>query len=55
MKTLRRVCAATILSLSLAVSVFAGQIETPGAPAPAPATGSAPTTIVLTILSLIRR
>ena len=29
-KTLRRICAGTILSLSLAVSVFAGHIETPG-------------------------
>ena len=30
MKTLRQLCAATILSLTLAVSVLAGQVETPG-------------------------
>lgn len=35
MKTLRRICAASILSLTLAVSALAGHIDTPGAPAPA--------------------
>lgn len=35
MKTLRQICAASILSLTLAVSVLAGHIDTPGAPAPA--------------------
>jgi len=33
-KTLRRISAATILSLMLAVSVFAGHIETPGVACP---------------------
>jgi hypothetical protein len=64
--TLRQICAAIILSLTLAVSVMdaqsvTGHIDTPGAPAPAPtsATGSTThttsttTTIVLTILGLI--
>lgn len=36
MKTLRQTCAATILSLTLAVSVFAGHMDTTGAPAPVP-------------------
>jgi len=68
MNTLRRICAAIILSLTLAVSVMdaqsvTGHIDTPGAPAPAPtpATGSATqttsttTSIVQMILSLIFR
>ena len=59
MKPLLRTCAATILSLALAVSVLAGHMDTTGAPAPAPdptpsATTTA-TTIVLTIVSLIHR
>lgn len=59
MKTLRQLSAATILSLTLAVSAFAGHIETPAGPAPATAPAPAPTTysvttsFVLTILSLI--
>jgi len=56
-KTLRLICAATILSLTLAVSAFAGHMETTGAAAPTPATSSTTTnvttSIVLTILSLI--
>jgi hypothetical protein len=52
--TLRKISAATILSLILAVSAFAGQIETHGAPAPAPTTNIT-TFIVLTIVSLIYR
>jgi len=52
MKTLRRLSAVTILSLTLAVSALAGQIETPGAPAPAP-TSNVTTSIVLTIVNLI--
>jgi len=35
-KTLRRISATIVLSLTFAMSVFAGHIETPGAPAPAP-------------------
>jgi hypothetical protein len=50
MKTLRRLSAVTILSLTLAISALAGQIETPGAPAP---TSNVTTSIVLTIVNLI--
>jgi hypothetical protein len=55
-KTLRRICTAMILSLSLAGSVLAGQIETTGAVAPTTplvvATPTSPTviSIVLTIV-----
>jgi hypothetical protein len=34
--TLRRISAATLLSLTLFICVYAGQVEVPGAPAPAP-------------------
>jgi hypothetical protein len=51
-KTLRRITAATILSLTLAIYVLAGQIEVNGATAPPP-TGSTTTTIVLMVVSLI--
>jgi hypothetical protein len=55
MKNLRRTCAATILTLALTASAFAGQIDCPGAPAPPPPTqSSVVTTIVLAISSLIR-
>ena len=43
MKTLRRISASAMLSLMLAVSVFAGHIETPGAPAPKTTTTSTST------------
>jgi len=61
-KTLRQLCAVTVLSLTLAVSVMAGQIETWGVAAPPPPppptdsttqTTSTATSIVLTVLSLI--
>jgi hypothetical protein len=59
-KTLRQISAVTILSLTLAVSVMAGQTDTTGAPAPAPTptstttqTTSTTTAIVLTVLGLI--
>jgi len=61
-KTLRRTCAATILSLTIAVSVLAGHIDTPAAPVPSPTptttttqTTSTATSILLTVLSLIYR
>lgn len=62
MKTLRHITAVTILSLTFAVSVMAGQVDTTGAvptpPTPATSTtqstGTA-TTILLTVLSLIYR
>ena len=61
-KTLRRISAAIILSLTLSVCVLAGQIESNGIvapPSPPPLsatqnTGTA-TAIVLTVLSLIYR
>jgi hypothetical protein len=61
-KTLRQISAATILSLTLAVSVLAGQTDTPGVVAPPPpptnsttqTTGTA-ATIVIIVLSLIYR
>lgn len=60
MKTLRQILATTILSLTLAVSVLAGQTDTPGIVAPPPpptdsttqSTGTA-ASIVLTVLGLI--
>ena len=62
MKILRQLCAATILSLMLAVSAFAGHIETPAAPVPPPGTAPAPTSassvtssLLLTFLFLIGR
>ena len=61
MKTLRRTCAVAVLSMALAVSAFAGQIGSPGyAPArhaadeTSTSTSSITTTIILTIVSLIR-
>ena len=55
MKTLRRVCAAMILCLTLAVSVLAGDIHSPGKAETETSTTSATTTIILTIVSLIYR
>jgi len=43
MNTLRQTCAATVLSLLLAVSALAGQISSPGIVAPPPATGETDT------------
>jgi hypothetical protein len=37
-KTLRQICAASIITLTLAVTVLAGHIETPAGPVPPPAT-----------------
>jgi hypothetical protein len=59
MNTLRQTCAAVILSLAVAVSAFAGQIDSPGyVPPPPPPSGtsstSITTTVILTIISLIR-
>jgi len=55
MNTLRRLSAAMILSLIVAGSVFAGHIETPGAPAPPPTATASTTTILLLILNVIYR
>ncbi|HJT26183.1 MAG TPA: hypothetical protein VJ784_02145 [Pyrinomonadaceae bacterium] len=55
MGKLRRTCAVAIVTAVLAVSAFAGQLDSPGAPAPSQTTStSTTTTIILTILSLIR-
>ncbi len=59
MKTLRQLCGATILSLTLGISVFAGHIDCPGVAATPPPSGtstatSIATTVILTILSVIR-
>lgn len=52
MRTLRQVCAATILSLTFAVSAFAGDIYCPGIVSTG-SPGSATTTIILTIVNVI--
>jgi hypothetical protein len=58
MKNTRRVFAVSILTLALAISAFAGTIDSPGIAAPPPppsqTSSSTTTTIILTILSLIR-
>ena len=62
MKTLRQITAVTVLSLTFAVAVMAGQTESPGAVAPPPprtnsatqTTGTA-ASILLTVLSLLYR
>jgi len=54
MNTLRQTCAAAILSLALAVSAFAGQIDSPGYVPPPPGNTQGPTvaaTILLTIIT----
>ena len=58
MKELRRASAIAILTVALAVSAFAGTIDSPGIaapqPPPSPTSSSITTTVILTILSLIR-
>jgi len=59
MSKLHRTCAVTFLTVALAVSALAGTIDSPGITAPPPPTGtststSITTTVILTILSLIR-
>lgn len=55
---LRRMGAVAIITVALSVPAFAGIIDSPGAPAPTPSqtssTSTSMTTVVLTILSLIR-
>lgn len=60
MKTLRQITALTVLSLTLAVSVLAGQTDTPGVVAPPPPTTTSTTqstgtavSILITVLGLI--
>ena len=59
MNALRRICAATILTLALTVSVLAGEIDCPGVVAPPPpptgmtSTSSITTNVVLAIVNLI--
>lgn len=54
MKKLRRICAVAILCAALASSAFAGQIDSPGSPSPIPRGASITTTLILTIVGLIR-
>jgi len=61
-KPLRQFCVATILSLTLAVSVLAGHMDTTGVVAPPPPptgstaqTTSTTTAILITVLDLIYR
>jgi len=62
MKTLRQICVATILSLTLSVSALAGHMDTTGVVAPPPPptnqttqTTGAITSVVLTVFSLLYR
>jgi len=50
LKPLRRSCAVTVLSLTLAMSVLAGEIEAPGAVAPSNPTAPITATIVQVIV-----
>jgi hypothetical protein len=58
-KTLRQICAATILSLTFAVSIFAGQIDCPGVVEPPPPTSEASTlteitsSLIMAVISVI--
>lgn len=54
-KTLRRICAATILSTMLTVSVSAGDIHSPGVASTGTGTPPAVTSVILVIVSLIYR
>ena len=56
MKTLRKQCAVVILTLTLAISAYAGQIQCPGAVADNGTTSpltTVATTVILTIVSVI--
>lgn len=58
MKSLRKIAVGITLCLILAMSVFAGQVESPGSPAAPPAqtiAGNATSQLVLLILGLIHR
>lgn len=58
MKTLRQIYAATILSLTIAATVFAGQIDCPGIVSPPPPADEASitteiaTSLITTVISL---
>jgi hypothetical protein len=54
MSTLRQLCAAAILSLTIVVSASAGDIHSPGK-ASTDGASSTTTTVILTIISLIYR
>lgn len=55
MKTLRQISAVITLSLTLAVSVLAGDIDSPGKASTGTATTSVTTTVILTVVRLIFR
>ncbi len=44
MKTMKAFCTAIVLSLTISISAFAGDIATPGAPTGDPTTGTSSTT-----------
>jgi hypothetical protein len=54
-KTLRQICVATILSLTIAVSASAGDLHAPGvvSTGTGTGTGSVTTSVILTIVGLI--
>lgn len=54
-KTLRLVCAATILSVSVVISASAGDLHAPGVASTQTSTTSVTTSVILTIVSLIFR
>ena len=59
MKSLRRTCAVSVLTVLLSVPVFAGQVNCPGVVDPPPpptettATSSITTSVILAIVSLV--
>ena len=56
MKSLRQICAATVLSLALAVAVSAGDIDSPGkSSTSSPSVPTVPASVILTCVSLIYR
>ena len=55
MNTLRRMCAATILSVMLAVSASAGDIHSPGVASTGTGTPPAVTSVILAIVNVIYR
>ncbi len=57
MRTLRQTCATTILTLALAVSILAGEVDCPAVvdqPKPPTTTTSITTTVILAIVGLIK-
>jgi hypothetical protein len=55
MKSLRQLCATTILTLTLTVAAYAGQIQCPAAVPPPPTGGDTTATIILAVVTVIYR